>query len=100
MAGRPRVYANAAEKTRAYRERIAEQNKGMTRVYTEWYERTQTDKRRLISAVSVAQRRKDPLALSLRTRTIEVLVEDLVQYFQTGEIAPAPIITRRTKKAE
>jgi hypothetical protein len=89
MAGRPRLYANAAEKTRAYRERIKEQDRGTMKVNSQWFEQNQADARRLIIAVWAAQRRKDPLALSLRTKKTADLMADLARFFETGEITLA-----------
>jgi hypothetical protein len=100
MAGRPRIHADAAERTRAYRKRIEEQDRGMIKVYSEWYEQNQTDARRLIIAVWAAQRRKDPLALSLRTKKTVDLMADLTRFFETGEITPAPAPLPKTLKGE
>jgi hypothetical protein len=100
MAGRPRIHADAAERTRAYRKRIEEQDRGTTKVYSEWYERTQADIRRLKAAVWAAQRRKDPLALSLRPQDTQDLMADLTRYFETGEITPIPAPLAKTSKGE
>ena len=67
MAGRPRLYANSAEKNRAYRER---REKRLTIVDRQWAEQSLKDMRRLIDAVHGAQRRGDELALSLRATAI------------------------------
>ena len=100
MAGRPRIHADAAERTRAYRKRIEEQDRGTIKVYEEWYEHNQADIRRLKAAVWAAQHRKDPLALSLRTQATEDLMADLTSYFETGEITPVPAQPANTSKGE
>ena len=100
MPGRQRIHADAAERTRAYRKRIEEQNRGTMRVSSEWYEQNRADARRLIIAVWAAQRRKDPLALSLRTKKIADLMADLTRFFETGEITPAPAPPAMTSKGE
>lgn len=97
MAGRPRIYANAAEKTHAYRERIEKENGGTTKVYTHLFEQSQSDMRRLIGAVLKAQRRGDPLALSLETKRATDLVLDLSQYFETGQVRDRETISDRAK---
>lgn len=100
MAGRPRIHADAAERTRAYRKRSAEQDRGTIKVYSEWYEQNQADERRLIAAVWAAQRRKDPLALALRTEKTEDLMDDLVHFFETGEIRQAPDPPGKKRRGE
>lgn len=60
MAGRPRLYANAAEKNRAYRER---QELSRMVVDRQWAEQSRKDMRRLTCAVMDAQKRGDELAL-------------------------------------
>jgi len=94
MAGRPRLYANAAEKTRAYREREAKRTVKMDRLTLEQIE---TDLDRLRNAVYLAQERSDPLALSLRTGMWFDMLEDLAAYFETGEMRP-PLPQRRRPK--
>jgi len=84
MAGRPRLYANAAEKTRAYRER----QRKHTLEYDAWAEQTDNDMRRLRRAVHIAQDRGDALALTLRTENMTDLMQDLANYFY-GDAAAA-----------
>jgi hypothetical protein len=79
MAGRPRLYQNAAEKTRAYRERQAQRTVQMDRITLEQLE---AHLQRLREAVYVAQEKGDPLALSLRTVMITDLLEDLAHHFE------------------
>jgi hypothetical protein len=93
MAGRPRLYANSAEKNRAYRER---QEKRIMAVDRLWAEQSIKDMRRLIDAVHDAQRRGEELALSLRATAISDLVEDLALYFETATITPKA--TQPTKR--
>ena len=83
MAGRPRLYENAAEKTRAYREREAQRYVMMDRLSLEEIQR---DLLRLRLAVFAAQKRDDPLVQSLRTVMMTDLMEDLAIYFETGEL--------------
>src|ERR1019366_5545907 len=98
MAGRPRLYANSAEKNRAYRER---QEKRMMAVDRQWAEQSVKDMRRLICAVHDAQKRGDELALSLRATAITGMMEDLALYFETGtmavRISPTPKQPARKK---
>jgi hypothetical protein len=96
VAGRPRLYANAAEKTRAYRER---QEKRMMAVDRQWAEQSMKDMRRLTCAVMDAQKRGDELALSLRAVTTTTMMADLALYFETGAITPRPDRSRRKKGA-
>jgi hypothetical protein len=93
MAGRPRLYANSAEKNRAYRERQEKRSMTVDRL---WAEQSLKDMRRLIDAVHVAQKRGDELALSLRAITTPDMMEDLALYFETGVIAQR--ITRKAKQ--
>jgi hypothetical protein len=83
MAGRPRLYANAAEKTRAYRER----QRRYTSELDEWAEQTAEDMGRLRRSVIVAQYRGDVLALSLRTENLTDLMQDLARYFNGEAVA-------------
>lgn len=95
MAGRPRLYASAAEKTRAYRERLEQQT---ISVHRGWFEQTQSDIQRLRSAVNTAQNRGDPLALSLRTVTTTEMMANLSLYFECGVVTPRPSSTTRHKR--
>lgn len=97
MAGRPRLYQNAAEKTRAYREREAQRTVKMDRVTLE---RIEADLDRLRKAVYAAQERGDPLALSLRTTMETDLLEDLALYFETGAITSKPARSRAQKQVK
>lgn len=94
MAGRPRLYQNAAEKTRAYRERDAQRNVKMDRATLE---RLEEDLDRLRQAVYAAQHRGDALAQSLRTAMITNLLTDLALYFERGNITPRAISGRATR---
>ena len=87
MAGRPRLYASAAEKTRAYRQRLEQQTIIVDR---QWFEQTQKDIERLRKAVYAAQDRGDPLALSLRTVTTTEMMAHLSLYFECGVMTPLP----------
>jgi len=92
MAGRPRLYADAAEKTRAYRER-----KGALTIAADrqWFEQSIKDMRRLACAVIDAQKRGDPLALSLRVAMAPEMMEDLAHYFESGILNPPQSKSRR-----
>jgi hypothetical protein len=80
MAGRPRLYANAAEKTRAYRQRQAQRSVSMDRVTLEQIEAALE---RLMTAVLAAQQSGDPLAGSLSTVSRLDLLAELAAYFET-----------------
>lgn len=84
MAGRPRIYANAAEKTRAYRERKRQH----TSEFDEWAEQATNDMLQLRWAVIIAQDRGDVLALSMRTEKLTDLMHDLAAYFSGKSAAP------------
>lgn len=97
MAGRPRLYQNAAEKTRAYRERQAQRTVKMDRITLEQIE---THLKRLREAVYAAQERGDPLALSLRTVMQTDMLADLALYFETGVVTQRPVCSRANKQVE
>jgi hypothetical protein len=97
MAGRPRLYANAAEKTRAYRERQEQQKVTRDRATLEYLEEVL---HRLRQTVYAAQERGDPLALSLDTITWTDLLEDLALYFESGTICPRTIRVQPGKKVK
>jgi hypothetical protein len=84
MAGRPRLYANAAEKTRAYRERQRQH----TSELDDWAKQAVNDMTRLRRSVIIAQSRGDVLALSLRTENLTDLMEDLALYFSSRAVTP------------
>jgi hypothetical protein len=94
MAGRPRLYQNAAEKTRAYRERQSQRTVKMDRLTLEQLE---MDLDRLRQAVYLAQHRGDTLARSLRTVMLTDLLEDLALYFESGNIPTRPAHSRALK---
>lgn len=97
MAGRPRLYQNAAEKTRAYRERQEQQTVTRDR---STLERLEEHIERLRQAVYAAQERGEPLALSLDTITCDDLLADLALYFESGTIRPRAIRTQSRKKVK
>jgi hypothetical protein len=82
------LYANAAEKTRAYRER---QEKRFMTVDRQWFEQSRKDMRRLTCAVMDAQKRGDELALSLKVVMTTDMLADLALYFESGVITPRPV---------
>ena len=94
MAGRPRLYANAAEKTRAYRQREEQRTVKMDRITLERFEE---DLERLRKAVYLAQERGDPLAQSLRAAMITDMLEDLAHYFESGHFPVRPALSRSKK---
>jgi hypothetical protein len=79
LAGRPRLYATNAGKTRAYRDRLSAALVPVDRGY---FEQTQADLRRLAEAVIDATRVGDPLASALDTITKHDLLESLAQHFE------------------
>jgi hypothetical protein len=79
MAGRPRLYASAADKTRAYGER---QRQHISELDS-WAEQAANDMALLRRSVIIAQYRGDALALSLRTEKLPELLEDLALYFSS-----------------
>jgi hypothetical protein len=95
MAGRPRLYANAAEKTRAYRER---QELTRTVVDRQWAEQSLKDMRRLSRAVHEAQKRGNELALSLTSVTIVEMMADLALYFESGVITPRVVPVQKQSR--
>ncbi len=78
MAGRPRLYANAADKTRAYRDR----QRQYVSELDGWAEKAADEMRRLNRAVRIAQGRGDALALSIRSEGLSEMMEDLALYFE------------------
>ena len=98
MAGRPRLYADAAQKARAYRKREDERYMKRDRITTEQLD---LDLRRLRIAVSDAWRVNDPLAVSLKTTTVFDLLESLAAHFEeraasaATEASPVPRVTKR-----
>jgi len=79
MAGRPRLYASAAERTRAYRQREEQRTVKMDRVTLAQIEEHLA---RLMEAVHQAQEAADPLACSLNTVSRLDLLSDLAVYFE------------------
>lgn len=79
MAGRPRLYADAAEKNRAYRARQEKQN---VKIHREDLEVLQEHLARLRTAVYAAQDAGDGLANSLKTVTHLDLLETLAAHFE------------------
>lgn len=81
MAGRPRVYGSAAEKTKAYRQREAARLTFVDRVSQEQLE---AQLKRLVFAVVAARQAGDALAQRLDTITVLDLLSDLAAYFEEG----------------
>ena len=79
MAGRPRLYADAAAKTRAYRERQEQRLVKWDRITAE---DLQAHLKRLRFAVDDARCAGDPLACSLDTITIFELLTGLSAHFE------------------
>ncbi len=80
MAGRPRLYADAAEKNRAYRARQEKQN---VKIRRDDLEVLQAHLVRLRTAVYAAQDAGDVLANSLNTVTHLDLLETLAAHFES-----------------
>jgi hypothetical protein len=79
MAGRPRLYANAAEKTAAYRRREASRLVSVHRISQEELE---SELKRLQLAVMSARTAGDALAQQLDPITKLDLLSDLADYFE------------------
>lgn len=79
MAGRPRLYENAAEKNRAYRARQAERLVLADRLT---FEEAHADLRALTEAVREASQAGDPLARALSTITRHDLLHSLAEHFR------------------
>jgi hypothetical protein len=79
MAGRPRLYANAAEKTAAYRARQEKRFVVRDRVTQEYLE---ADVRRLLTAVNAAAAAGDGLARSLNRVSWIDLLDSLSAHFE------------------
>lgn len=83
MAGRPRLYANSAEKNRAYRTRQEQTHVLVDR----WvFEQTDTLLERLMLTAQDAQRRGHPLAASLNMRGRFDLLESLIRLLVAPEV--------------
>jgi hypothetical protein len=97
MAGRPRLYANAAEKTRAYRQRRDLRVALVDRVC---YEQLEVSLKRLMLAVDHARQAKDPLAMQVDTVTWVDALEDLAEHFE-GRVGPdsSPLENRTRQHA-
>ena len=100
MAGRPRLYGSAAEKTAAYRQRQEQRTVTLDRVAQEVL---QEDLDRLMAAVNSACAVADPLALSLDTVSRQDLLLSLACYFEgkslpAGECDVMPTKARKGKR--
>ena len=85
MAGRPRVYGSAAEKTKAYREREQARLVWVDRISQEQLE---VELKRLVFAVVGAGQAGDALAQRLDTITTLDLLSDLADYFEERSKSP------------
>ena len=81
--GRPRQYANAAERQRAYRARLEEE---MVRVNRRQWERMEMRLDRLERAVRAASRAGDSLAQAWNEGSVEGMVVRMTSYFE-GKVA-------------
>ena len=77
--GRPRQYASAAERQRAYRERLDEE---MVRVNRGSLERLEARLEQLHQAVRVAARAGDPVAQACSEGSIDGMLAKLTDYFE------------------
>jgi hypothetical protein len=77
--GRPRQYASAAARQRAYRQRDAQV---MARVDRAVLERQMARLDRLHAAVSAAAKAGDAVARASQAGSIETLLEKLTRYFE------------------
>jgi hypothetical protein len=77
--GRPRQYANAAERQRAYRQRLEEE---MVRVNRRDLERLETRLDRLNHAVRNAARAGDPIAQLYSEPSIDGMLFKMTEYFE------------------
>jgi len=96
VAGRPRMYANAAEKMRAYREKEETRIVLVDRI---WFEQTQQDLNRLWHAVHDAQKSGHEIALSLDLRSKTDVLQGLAVYFETGAATSSPMQKKDEKGA-
>ena len=87
MAGRPRLYADAAAKARAYREREEQRSVKWDRVTAEALE---SHLKRLRLAVVDAQRAGDALACTLDTITVIDLLSGLTAHFEARGAPQVP----------
>lgn len=87
MAGRPRLYPNAAEKTRAYRERQQQQRVNIHRAD---FEQIEAHLGRLMNAVDAAKRSGNVVASSLKTVSRLDLLSDLAAYFEECSLQQKP----------
>jgi hypothetical protein len=79
MAGRPRLYTSAAQKTQAYRQREAARVASVDRIS---YEQLEAGLRRLQLAVMAAGQAGDELARRLDAIMALDLLSDLADYFE------------------
>jgi hypothetical protein len=77
--GRPRQYANAAERQRAYRERLDEE---MVRVNRRELERLEARLEALHQAVGAASRAGDPVAQACAEVSIDGMLAKMTRYFE------------------
>jgi hypothetical protein len=98
--GRPRQYANAAERQRAYRERLGEET---VRVNRRALERLEARVEGLYRAVQGASRAGDSLAAAWNEGSEEGMLARMTSYFE-GKIAegkaPKEEPTRSKRKAK
>jgi hypothetical protein len=77
--GRPRQYGSAAERQRAYRERLEEE---MVRVNRRELERLEARLERLNQAVREASRAGDPVAQACSEVSIDGMLAKMTAYFE------------------
>lgn len=98
--GRPKVYADDAEKMKAYRARRAGE---FVTVHKRTYEQMQADTRALRAAVVKAAGAGDALAASLPTATGEDVLLALIAHFEgvkpVAAVAPVVVAVPRSSPA-
>ena len=86
--GRPRQYATAAERQRAYRERLEAE---APRISRRAWDGLQLRLEHLKTAREAAATAGDPVAKACPANTAETLLEQLIRYFRAAASSPSPI---------
>ena len=84
--GRPRQYATAAERQRAYRERLESE---APRISRRAWDGLQLRLEHLKTAREAAAQAGDPVAKACPANTAETLLEQLIRYFQAAALSPS-----------
>jgi hypothetical protein len=98
--GRPRQYGSAAERQRAYRERLDEE---MVRVNRRGLERLEAQLEQLNEAVQAASRAGDAMAQACMAGSVDTMLAKMTSYFEAraaGGEAGREAKTGQKRKAE